>query len=129
MLTFSFPPSHPLQQVKVAALSRQVTSPLAMAIQSMLVAGADPGLAVATVVVTGVVGASVGPRILDAIGVTDGKARGLAMGVAAHGLGTAAVKNEGEAFPFAAVGMAAVGVVSTVIVAVGKGVVLRSVGC
>ena len=154
--------------VKVAALSRQVTSPLAMAIQGMLVAGGDPGLAVATVVVTGVVGASVGPRILDALGVEDGKvrtpppgarkrkirrgptlmlrhalltlstndlslgrsqARGLAMGVAAHGLGTATVKNEGEAFPFAALGMAAVGVISTVIVAVGKGLVLRSAGC
>ena len=61
--------------VKVAALSRQVTSPLAMAIQGMLVAGGDPGLAVATVVVTGVVGASVGPRILDALGVEDGKVR------------------------------------------------------
>ena len=45
-------------------------------------------------------------------------ARGLAMGAAGHGLGTAATAPEKEAFPFAAISMALTGALSTVLVSV-----------
>ena len=52
--------------LRLATLSRNITSPLAMAICSLV--GADPSLAIAIVVVTGVIGANFGPAVLDALG-------------------------------------------------------------
>jgi len=102
--------------LRLCMLSRNITSPLAMAIASMI--GADVGLAVSTVVVTGLIGANFGASILDAFGITDPVARGLGVGAAAHGLGTAAFANEGDAFPFAAIGMALTASACTVLVSV-----------
>jgi putative effector of murein hydrolase len=90
--------------LRLALLSRNITSPLAMAIASIL--GADVSLAVAMVVVTGLIGANFGASILDSFGIKDPVARGLGIGAAAHGLGTAAFVNEEDAFPFAAISMA-----------------------
>ena len=64
--------------VRLSLLSRNITSPLAMAIASML--GANASLAVTMVVVTGLFGANFGASILDALGVRDGVARGLGIG-------------------------------------------------
>ncbi|CAN0355016.1 unnamed protein product, partial [Ectocarpus sp. 13 AM-2016] len=52
--------------LRLAALSRNITSPLAMAICSLV--GADPSLAIAIVVLTGVIGANFGATALDALG-------------------------------------------------------------
>lgn len=52
--------------LRLAALSRNITSPLAMAICSLV--GADPSLAIAIVVLTGVIGANFGGTALDALG-------------------------------------------------------------
>lgn len=90
--------------LRLSLLSRNITSPLAMAIAGIL--GADVSLAVSMVVVTGLIGANFGAAILDAFGVKDAVARGLGIGAAAHGLGTAAFADEKEAFPFAAIAMA-----------------------
>ena len=87
--------------LRLSLLSRNITSPLAMAIAGIL--GADVSLAVSMVVVTGLIGANFGASILDACGVRDAVARGLGIGAAAHGLGTAAFVNEKDAFPFAAI--------------------------
>jgi putative effector of murein hydrolase/putative effector of murein hydrolase LrgA (UPF0299 family) len=101
----------------IATLPRQLTSPLAMACAGML--GADTSAAVTLVVITGLIGANAGAKILDALNVKDPTARGLAMGTAAHGLGTAALAStETAAFPFAAVSMALTGTFSTIIVAI-----------
>ena len=51
-------------------------------------------------------------------GVRSPVARGLAMGAAGHGLGTAAMAEEPEAFPFAAIAMALNAALSTVLVSV-----------
>ena len=40
-------------------------------------------------IVTGIFGAMFGPSVLNLIGVRDWRARGLAMGTASHGIGTA----------------------------------------
>ena len=104
--------------LRLSTVTRQITSPLAMACAGLL--GADPSLAVALVVVTGLLGSNFGAALLDAAGFK-GKAaaRGLAMGAAAHGLGTAALAadpGEADAFAFSAVSMALVGTATTALV-------------
>jgi putative effector of murein hydrolase len=102
--------------LRLSLLSRNITSPLAMAIAGIL--GADVSLAVTVVVITGLIGANFGAAILDSFGVKDAVARGLGMGAAAHGLGTAAFVNEKDAFPFAAIAMALTASATTVIVSI-----------
>ena len=102
--------------LRLSMLSRNITSPLAIAIASIL--GADVSLAVSMVVVTGLIGANFGASILDAFGVKDPVARGLGIGAAAHGLGTAAFANEKDAFPFAAIAMALTASAATVTVSI-----------
>lgn len=100
--------------IRLSLLSRNITSPLAMAIAGIL--GADVSLAVTIVVLTGLFGANFGASILDAAGIQDAVARGLGIGAAAHGLGTAAFANEKDAFPFAAIAMALTATMCTVLV-------------
>lgn len=54
------------EALRLTTLPRNITSPLAMAICSML--GADASLAIAIVVITGVIGANFGATALDALG-------------------------------------------------------------
>jgi len=96
-----------------ACLPRQVTAPLAIAISGLV--GADPGIACTVVVLTGLMVANFGRAVLDALGVKDPVARGLAMGSAGHGIGTAATAVERAAFPFAAIAMVTNALVSTII--------------
>lgn len=102
--------------LRLSLLSRNITSPLAMAIAGIL--GADASLAVSFVVVTGLIGANFGAAILDSFGIKDAVARGLGIGAAAHGLGTAAFVNEKDAFPFAAIAMALTASAATVLVSI-----------
>lgn len=102
--------------VRKSLMSRNITSPLAMAIAKII--GADPSLAVTMVVVTGLWGANFGAASLDAVGIDNPVARGLGIGAAAHGLGTAAFKDEKDAFPFAAIGMALTASACTVLVSI-----------
>lgn len=106
--------------VRLGLLSRNITSPLAMAIASILgLADTDVSLAVSFVVISGLVGANFGGRILDSFRIHDPVARGLGVGAAAHGLGTAALVEEKDAFPFSAISMALTASLSTVLVSVG----------
>lgn len=66
---------------------KSVTTPVAMGISEVL--GGLPALTAAFVVFTGITGAVIGIRVLKAAGVTDESAVGIAMGVTAHGVGTA----------------------------------------
>ncbi|MQY41636.1 LrgB family protein [Epibacterium sp. SM1969] len=66
---------------------KSVTAPVAMAIAEEL--GGLPSLTAVLVIVTGIYGAMFAPYILNAIGVKDWRARGLAVGTASHGIGTA----------------------------------------
>ncbi|KAL7533546.1 hypothetical protein ACHAWF_006341 [Thalassiosira exigua] len=102
--------------IRLSLLSRNITSPLAMTVASNF--GADTSLTVTIVVVTGLIGANFGAWILDAAGIRDSIVRGLGIGAAAHGLGTAALANEGDAFPFAAIAMALTASATTVLVSV-----------
>ncbi|KAI0563817.1 hypothetical protein FGB62_34g128 [Gracilaria domingensis] len=96
-------------------LPRTVTAPLAVAIADLL--GANMGLAASVVALTGLLGANIAASVLTAFRVKDPVVRGLSVGASAHGLGTAALSDEGGAFPFAALAMTLVGIFSTVFIA------------
>lgn len=102
--------------IRLSLLSRNITSPLAMAIAGIL--NADASIAVSAVVISGLIGANFGASILNSFGIQDPVARGLGIGAAAHGLGTAAFAEEKDAFPFAAIAMALTASCSTVLVSV-----------
>ena len=70
-----------------ALAAKSVTTPIAMAITEQI--GGIPALAAVFVMITGSLGAVFGTVIFDRIGVGDARARGIAMGVVAHGMGTA----------------------------------------
>jgi predicted murein hydrolase (TIGR00659 family) len=73
---------------------RAVTTPIAIGISERL--GGLPALSAAVAIFTGVLGAVIGPPLLRAIGVRSRTAFGLALGAAAHGVGTARAAEEGE---------------------------------
>jgi predicted murein hydrolase (TIGR00659 family) len=73
--------------VTASLAPRSVTTPVAMGVAERL--GGVPSLTAVMVLCSGVVGAAVGPLVLNWARVTDWRARGLAMGTAAHGIGTA----------------------------------------
>jgi len=66
---------------------KSATAPVAMAISEDL--GGLPSLTAVLVIVSGIFGAMFGPLLLNLIGVKDWGARGLAVGTASHGIGTA----------------------------------------
>ena len=63
------------------------TTPIAMSIAER--SGGIPAIAAVVVIVVGIFGGLVGPFILERLGIKSRIARGLALGSAAHGLGTA----------------------------------------
>ena len=66
---------------------KSVTTPIAMGIAEQL--GGLPSLTAVFVILTGIVGGTLGSGVLNLVRVTDWRARGFGMGVAAHGIGTA----------------------------------------
>ena len=74
--------------------ARSVTTPIAIAIAGRV--GGIPPLAAAVVILSGILGAVVGPPLLRRIGVRSRTAFGLALGAAAHGVGTARAAEEGD---------------------------------
>jgi predicted murein hydrolase (TIGR00659 family) len=73
---------------------RSVTTPIAIAISARL--GGIPALSAAVVIATGLVGGVIGPALLRLVKVRGAMAVGLALGSAAHGLGTARAVEEGH---------------------------------
>lgn len=83
-----------LDSVIVASIApKSITAPIA--IEIALITGGDPAIAVAFVVFTGTLGSIIGAGILSLCNITNPVARGLAMGVTAHGQGTAIILQEG----------------------------------
>ena len=66
---------------------KSVTAGVAMGITEQL--GGDPALTAVLVILTGITGAILATPLLNALGIKDWRARGLAVGLAAHGIGTA----------------------------------------
>jgi putative effector of murein hydrolase len=93
----------------LALTSRSATAPISIALAGELHGAA--ALSAVLSVLAGVAGATLGPRWLDLVRVRHPLARGLAHGVASHGIGTARMLDETRlAGATAAVGMALGGV-------------------
>ena len=71
----------------ISIAPKSVTAPVAMGISEQL--GGLPSLTAALVILTGILGAMIGPGILNLLRITDWAARGVAIGTASHGIGTA----------------------------------------
>jgi putative effector of murein hydrolase len=71
----------------VSLAPKSVTAPVAMGISEQL--GGLPSLTAVLVILTGILGAALGPLLLNLLRVKDMAARGLAIGTASHGIGTA----------------------------------------
>lgn len=75
----------PLTLASIAPKS--VTAPVAMAVSEEL--GGAASLTAVLVILTGILGAMLGPPVLGLLGIRDAAAQGLALGTASHGIGTA----------------------------------------
>ncbi|NMB46418.1 MAG: LrgB family protein [Firmicutes bacterium] len=78
----------------LSMIPKSVTTPIAMEISRVI--GGVPALTSVFVVTTGLLGAMFGPELLWVLGIKDPKAIGLALGTAAHGIGTGRAIQEGE---------------------------------
>jgi predicted murein hydrolase (TIGR00659 family) len=92
-------------QTLLSLAPKSVTAPVAMGIAERI--GGIPSLTAVLVVTTGIIGAVLGTRVFDLLGIRDDSVRGIAMGVAAHGIGTArAFQVSAEMGAFAGLAMA-----------------------
>lgn len=73
---------------------RAATTPIAVAITARL--GGIPALSAVVSIVSGAIGGFIGVGVLRVVGVRSRLATGLALGAAAHGLGTARAAGEGD---------------------------------
>lgn len=81
-------------EIAASLAPKSVTAPVAMAISEKL--GGLPSLTAVLVIATGILGAVIGPPLLDRLGLREPEAQGLAIGVASHGIGTARALQLGE---------------------------------
>ena len=84
-----------LGEIVVSSIStKSITAAIAIDVARMI--HADPSLAAVFSVITGMLGAMMGPLILSKSGIHDPLARGLSLGVVSHGQGTAQALTEGQ---------------------------------
>ena len=96
-----------------AIATKSVTAAIAMAVAPQI--GGEPSLAAGLSVLTGIVGAVICTWVLNKSGVQDPRARGLATGIAAHGIGTAyMLTRDAEAGAFAGLAMGLTGLTTGV---------------
>lgn len=92
-------------QTQLSLAPKSVTAPVAMGISEQI--GGLPSLTAVLVVVTGIIGAVLGTKLFKLMRITDDSIKGIAMGIAAHGIGTArAFQVSPEMGAFSGLGMA-----------------------
>lgn len=74
-------------EIQMSLAPKSATAPVAMGISEKI--GGLPSLTAVLTVATGITGAVLGTKLFELFRVKDDAARGIAMGVAAHGIGTA----------------------------------------
>lgn len=93
---------------------KSITTPIAMGVSEQI--GGLPSLTAVVVVLTGIAGAVFGDLVLDRLRVRDEAARGMALGVASHGIGTAhAIQRHRTCGAFSALAMALNGLVTALL--------------
>jgi predicted murein hydrolase (TIGR00659 family) len=103
------------QQALLSLMPKSVTAAIAMGISREL--GGDAALTASLVIVTGIIGAVLVTPLMNALRITDYRARGFAVGVAAHGIGTArAFQVDPVAGTFAGIALGLNGLLTAIIV-------------
>jgi putative effector of murein hydrolase len=82
------------QVIRASVSIKSVTAPVAIELAPLV--NGDATLAAAFVIATGIIGATLGPWLMDKAGIHAPLARGLALGTISHGQGTAEAVIEGE---------------------------------
>ncbi len=101
--------------IAVSLAPKSVTAPIAIAVVEPF--GGIKAITSVVVICVGIFGSIVAPKLLDCIGVSDPVARGLAMGAAAHGIGTArAIEIGAVEGAVSGLAMGLMGVVTAVII-------------
>ena len=74
-------------EILLALIPKSATAPVALGVSEAI--GGSPSMTAVFVITTGITGAIIATPLLNLLGITDWKARGFAVGVASHGIGTA----------------------------------------
>lgn len=105
------------REILASLAAKSVTAPIAMALTETI--GGIPALAAVLVVLTGILGSVVVTPLMNALGIRDYAARGFAVGIASHGIGTArAFQVSEEAGTFAGIAMGLNGALTALVFAV-----------
>ena len=80
--------------IRASISIKSVTAPIAIELAPLI--DGSPTLTAAFVIATGMIGAMLGPWLMNATGIHDPLSRGLALGTISHGQGTAQALIEGE---------------------------------
>lgn len=104
-------------QTLLSLAPKSATTPVAMGIAEKI--GGLPSLTAALVILTGIIGAVSGSSLLNALNLRDPSVQGFALGVAAHGIGTArAFQLSEQSGAFAGIGIGLNALLTTVLVPV-----------
>jgi len=99
----------------LSLLPKSVTTPIAMGVAEQI--GGLPSLTAVLVILTGITGAVLGIPLLRLLGHRDPVIKGFALGVAAHGIGTArAFEHSEQAGAFSGLGMGLNGALTAILV-------------
>ncbi len=99
----------------LSLMPKSVTTPIAMGVAEKV--GGIPSLTAVLVILTGVVGAVLARELLNVLRIREPSVQGFAIGLAAHGIGTArAFQVDEETGAFSGLGMGLNGVLTAVIV-------------
>lgn len=103
--------------IQLTVAPKSITTPIAMGVSEQI--GGLPSLTAVIVVLTGITGAVFGDLVLKGLKIRDDQARGMAMGVASHGIGTAhVIQTSRMAGAFSALAMALNGIFTALIIPV-----------
>lgn len=112
------------REVVLSMAPKSVTAGVAMGISESL--HADPSLTAVAVILTGIMGAITVTPLMNRMRITDFRARGFAVGIAAHGIGTArAFQVDAVAGVFAGIAMSLNALVTSLLVPLAVTLLLR----
>ena len=112
------------REVILSMAPKSVTAGVAMGISESL--HADPSLTAVAVILTGIMGAITVTPLMNRMHITDFRARGFAVGIAAHGIGTArAFQVDAVAGVFAGIAMSLNALVTSLLVPLAVTFLLR----
>ncbi len=105
---------HASPAAQMSLVQKAATTPIAILIADSI--GGIPALAAISVMLTGILGAMIGPAVIRRMGIRDEAILGFALGLSAHAVGTArAFETSARCGAFAALGMSLMGLLLAVL--------------